>query len=117
MNTLDRWIEAACAELDIDAALVDQRMILDLARDAAHQVDRPAAPVTTFLLGVAVGRGHPPAAATRQLTALIERWRHEALPADSPPADSPPADSPPADHVPNDHVPNDPLPNDPLPND
>ena len=75
MNTLDQWIEAACAELDIDAALVDRRMILDLARDAAHQVDRPAAPVTAFLLGVAVGRGRPAGPTTQQLTELIERWQ------------------------------------------
>jgi Domain of unknown function (DUF6457) len=87
MNTLDRWIEAACAELDIDAALVDRRMILDLARDAAHQVDRPAAPVTAFLLGVAVGRGRPAAAVTGQLTDLIERWQEEGLPNEGLPND------------------------------
>ncbi|MGI9006530.1 MAG: DUF6457 domain-containing protein [Streptosporangiaceae bacterium] len=74
MSTLDRWIEAACAELGVEAVLVDQRMILDLARDASHQVDRPAAPVTAFLLGVAVGRGGALGPATEQLTALIERW-------------------------------------------
>jgi|tagenome__1003787_1003787.scaffolds.fasta_scaffold19042477_2 hypothetical protein len=27
--------------------------VLDIARDAAHQVDRPAAPLTTFLIGYA----------------------------------------------------------------
>ena len=27
--------------------------VLDIARDAAHQVERPAAPVTTFLIGYA----------------------------------------------------------------
>ena len=27
--------------------------ILDLARDAAHQIERPAAPLTTFLVGYA----------------------------------------------------------------
>ncbi len=75
MSTLDRWIEAACAELGIEADVVDQRMILDLARDAAHQVDRPAAPVTAYLLGVAAGRGQLPGAAAERLTALIERWQ------------------------------------------
>ena len=74
MTTLDRWIEAACAKLGVEATLVDQRMILGLARDAAHQVDRPAAPVTAYLLGVAVGRGVPAQAAIEQLTALIEAW-------------------------------------------
>lgn len=74
MTTLDRWIEAARAKLGIEEALVDQRMILDLAREAAHQVDRPAAPVTAYLLGVAVGRGVPADVAIEQLTALIEAW-------------------------------------------
>ncbi len=31
--------------------------ILDLARDAAHGVDRPAAPLTTFVAGLVAGRG------------------------------------------------------------
>jgi hypothetical protein len=29
--------------------------ILDVAREAAHQVERPAAPLTTFLIGYAAG--------------------------------------------------------------
>jgi hypothetical protein len=33
-------------------------VVLDLARDVAHGVTRPAAPVTAFLLGLAAGR-HP----------------------------------------------------------
>jgi Domain of unknown function (DUF6457) len=31
--------------------------VLDLARDAAHGVARPAAPLTTFLAGYALGAG------------------------------------------------------------
>jgi uncharacterized protein DUF6457 len=41
-------------DLDTDAGLVD--LVLDLARDAAHAVDRPAAPLTTFLVGYAAAR-------------------------------------------------------------
>ncbi|HEX4661168.1 MAG TPA: DUF6457 domain-containing protein, partial [Streptosporangiaceae bacterium] len=59
MNTLESWTEAACAELGIDPAIMDTRTVLDIARDAAHQVARPAAPLTTYLLGVAVGQGQP----------------------------------------------------------
>jgi len=75
MSTLDRWIEAACAELGVDRVSVDERAILDLARDAAHQVDRPAAPITTFLLGLAVGGGQQLADATDRLTALAATWQ------------------------------------------
>jgi len=74
MSTLDRWIEAVCAELGIDRSAVDERLILDLARDAAHQVDRPAAPVTAFLAGIAVGTGLPLPDVASRLTALIEAW-------------------------------------------
>lgn len=36
---------------------VDIAVVLDVARDVSKSVTRPAAPVTTFLLGVALGRG------------------------------------------------------------
>ncbi len=38
---------------------VDLTAVLDLARIAAHGVARPAAPVTTFIAGLAVARGIP----------------------------------------------------------
>jgi hypothetical protein len=45
-----------------------------VARDVAHEVARPAAPLTAFLLGVAVGRGQPVAEAAAKLTALAQAW-------------------------------------------
>jgi hypothetical protein len=47
--------------------------VLDLARDAAHGIARPAAPLTTFIAGMAVGRGQPLAEAVAALNAAIER--------------------------------------------
>jgi hypothetical protein len=78
MTTLDDWTAAACAELGIDAGSVDLPLILDLARDAAHQVERPAAPVTAFLLGVAVGAGTPAGLAAARLRALADAWQPAA---------------------------------------
>jgi hypothetical protein len=74
MTTLDNWTAAACADLGIDPAAVDLRQILDLARDAAHQVERPAAPVTAFLLGLAIGGGMPADQAAARLSALVGEW-------------------------------------------
>jgi hypothetical protein len=74
MTTLDSWTAAACADLGIDPAAVDLRQILDLARDAAHQVERPAAPVTAFLLGLAIGSGMPADQAAARLSALVGEW-------------------------------------------
>ena len=57
MTELDRWVERLQEALGLDRDLVlDVGAILDLARVAAHEVDRPAAPVTTFLVGYAAGR-------------------------------------------------------------
>jgi Domain of unknown function (DUF6457) len=74
MTTADRWIAAACAELGLDPAEVPVRAVLDLARVAAHQVERPAAPLTAFLLGLAIGRGADPSDATARLDRLAAGW-------------------------------------------
>jgi len=70
---LDDWLAAVSAELDTSDYTFDNDAIhtlLDLARDAAHEVARPAAPLTTFLIGLAVGRGAPLGAAAAGVTAL-----------------------------------------------
>jgi hypothetical protein len=64
-DTLAAWVAELAAALDIDPAAVDRTLLLDVARDAAHGVARPAAPLTTFLVGYAAGRrgGDPQAVA------------------------------------------------------
>ena len=42
-------------ELNLNAE--QQALVLDLAREAAHGVARPAAPLTTFLAGYTLGAG------------------------------------------------------------
>jgi hypothetical protein len=49
---LHDWIDELCDALDVEVE-VDEGMVLDLARTAAHNVERPAAPITTYLLGYA----------------------------------------------------------------
>ncbi|MET7933388.1 NTP transferase domain-containing protein [Streptomyces sp. NPDC005322] len=79
-SVLDEWIAAVKAELGIDLD-VDTTALLDLARDAAHGVTRPAAPLTTFLVGYAAAqRGGGPevlADATAKAAALAARWAAE----------------------------------------
>ncbi|MET8678411.1 DUF6457 domain-containing protein [Streptomyces sp. NPDC004647] len=80
-NVLDEWIAAAKDELGIELD-VDTGALLDLARDAAHGVARPAAPLTTFLVGYAAARAGGSsadvAAAARKAAALAERWAEES---------------------------------------
>jgi uncharacterized protein DUF6457 len=67
---LDEWTALLKQELGLSDRLeVDVRGILDLARVAAHQVDRPAAPLTTFLVGYAAGLQDGGAEAVRELSA------------------------------------------------
>ncbi|MET8097507.1 NTP transferase domain-containing protein [Streptomyces sp. NPDC005236] len=82
-HVLDEWISAVKDELGIDLD-VDTGVLLDLARDAAHGVARPAAPLTTFLVGYAAARagGGPEAVAeaARKAAALAVRWADEDTP-------------------------------------
>ena len=52
---LDTWIRAAADELGLPGE-VPADDLLDLARVTAHGVARPAAPLSTFLVGLAAGR-------------------------------------------------------------
>ncbi len=74
MTTVDDWVSAACAELGIKPELVNVRLVLDLAKVAAHQVERPAAPLAAYLLGLAVGAGESGEDATARLTTLAQGW-------------------------------------------
>ncbi len=72
-HTMEKWIEAVQKELGIDV-VVDEQLILDLARDAAHGVERKAAPITTFLLGIAIAGGADPKEAAKGIAELAGRW-------------------------------------------
>ena len=67
MSDTQAWVDAVSHELGLDTP-VDVPALLDLAKVAAHQIERPAAPLTTYLLGYAVGQGKDPRVATDQIT-------------------------------------------------
>jgi Domain of unknown function (DUF6457) len=71
---LEEWIEEVCGSLDIDSSEVDVDGLLDLSRDVAHGVERRAAPVTTYLAGLAVGAGADASDVTAKIAALAEGW-------------------------------------------
>jgi hypothetical protein len=62
----------------VDPAAVDTKLVLDLARDVAHGVDRPAAPLTAYLLGVAVGQGQQAGPAAARISQLAAQWEQRA---------------------------------------
>lgn len=79
-HVLNEWITAVKNELGIELD-VDTRVLLDAARDVAHGVARPAAPLTTFLIGYAAAQGKGDAAsiadASAKVADLANRWEAE----------------------------------------
>ena len=78
---LHDWIDELCDVLDVEVDL-DEALILDVAREAAHNVARPAAPVTTFLLGYAAAASEGDPEQVERLAAaalaLAQRWEKTA---------------------------------------
>jgi Domain of unknown function (DUF6457) len=73
VTELSSWLNAVSAELgiaDVELDNNDIHTLLDLARDSAHEVERLAAPLTSYLVGVAVGRGEALGASAAKITAL-----------------------------------------------
>ena len=71
---LKHWLTTLSAELGTSDVTMDDDAVttlLDLARDSAHEVERVAAPLTTFLVGVAVGRGAALNGAAAAATTLL----------------------------------------------
>ena len=77
MSTLEEWTAAVRVGLGLDQgplSTAETKAVLDLARDAAHAVDRVAAPLTAYLLGMAVGRGLALPDASERVRALAADW-------------------------------------------
>ncbi|MDT3443053.1 MULTISPECIES: DUF6457 domain-containing protein [unclassified Pseudofrankia] len=71
MSELDKWVARAGDALGLDPAAIDVPELLDLTRDVAHGVARPAAPLTAFLVGLASGRaGGGPADVTAAVATI-----------------------------------------------
>jgi hypothetical protein len=73
-DDLQAWVEAAERELGLTPGEVPTKAVLDVAKDVAHGVVRPAAPVTAYLMGLAVGRGADPAEVADRLSGLALSW-------------------------------------------
>jgi hypothetical protein len=80
---LDTWVADVTAALGISAlSPAERQALLDSARQVAHGVYRPAAPVTAYLVGVAVGRGTQPQAAVATISRLVAQWLPPQRPQD-----------------------------------
>ena len=73
MNDLESWTAAVAAELGVPVP--DTRALLDLARVVAHGVERPAAPLTAWLVGYAVARGADAPDVDERIRGLASSWQ------------------------------------------
>jgi len=98
---LHDWIDELSDALDVETE-VDEGLVLDVARVAAKQVQRTAAPITAYLLGVAVGgAGADPSQAEAladRVHALAETWDRPPDAADPDDIDDPVPDDSRVDH-------------------
>jgi hypothetical protein len=67
------WAAQLAQALGIPAVPVDVPLLLDAARDVAHSVNRPAVPVTMYLVGyAAAARGGSEAAAESACSETVQ---------------------------------------------
>jgi len=75
MAEVEEWLARTGEALDVPVADVLpkdlRREMLDLTGDIAHNVVRVAVPWTSYLMGVAVGRGASPQEAMRIVRELL----------------------------------------------
>jgi hypothetical protein len=75
MPDVQEWLAEVTAALDVvkDDVLTDaiQRELLDVTGEIAHNVVRLAVPLTSYLIGVAVGRGATPQEAITAVSRLL----------------------------------------------
>ncbi|OAA24721.1 hypothetical protein UG55_102853 [Frankia sp. EI5c] len=80
-DILGEWLERVSSALELAPGSVDATLVLALARDVAHGVARPAAPLTAFLAGLAAGRAGGSVAevqaAVGTVLGLLPGWREE----------------------------------------
>ncbi|MEV4317380.1 DUF6457 domain-containing protein [Actinocrispum sp. NPDC049592] len=75
MKVIEEWTDLVAADLGVRPEELDAASMLAVARHVARDVCGAAAPLTFYLVGVAVGRGMAPADAVARVATLVERWR------------------------------------------
>lgn len=81
---LQEWVDFAAPELGLEPAEVPLSELLTMTGVVAHGVVRPAAPVSSYLLGLAVGRGLiSNAEGDARIRELVRAWNAREAAADA----------------------------------
>lgn len=71
-----RWLDVVGTELGVELSF-DEADLLRTAREVAHRVERKATPLTTFLIGVAIGKSQTETdleGICARVTTLAQQW-------------------------------------------
>lgn len=73
MNDMQKWVQIMADELGVSGS-IDTPVLLAITRDVAHQVARPAGPLTTYLIGVATAAGADLATVQATVQRCLDEW-------------------------------------------
>lgn len=76
------WVARASAAAGVDPSEVDIAEIHDLSKQVAHRLERPLAPVSTFILGLALGTAQAAESVTADTRAALLASILDTLPAE-----------------------------------
>lgn len=77
MDAMTEWIDEIADSLGVNKSPAVGEL-LDVTRDVAHDVNRPAAPLTLYLIGLAVGAGMAEVDAVAKVREHIARHQRVA---------------------------------------
>lgn len=77
------WVEQACEAVGVDPNDVDITAIHALTKRVAHNLDRPLAPVSSYILGVAVGMAAADGAVDAKIRAALMDRLLTVVPSDN----------------------------------
>lgn len=75
-DPMSAWLNDLSTELGIQE-VGDAKGLLDITREVAHNVSRPAAPLTLYLLGIAVGQGQDADEIKEKVEKLVEQHKQD----------------------------------------
>ena len=82
---MDNWIDELARTLGEEPLTsAETTQLLDVARDVAHRVERKMTPLSTFVVGVAVGREIAGGADRTETLSAVLRQLAAALPPEAP---------------------------------
>ena len=75
-DPMSAWLNDLSNELGIQE-VGDAKGLLDITREVAHNVSRPAAPLTLYWLGIAVGQGQDADEIKEKVEKLVEQHKQD----------------------------------------